>query len=98
PVTMNEAFAEAELVVETEHGIETVELSDADVDDVLAAAAADPATWTERRCHTSRGTAVHPRQLLRAALTGYVRRVVVDSQGVVVDWGRQRRFFTGDAR
>ena len=98
PVTLNEAFAEAELVVETEHGIETVELSDTDVDDVLAAAAVDPATWTTRRCHTSRGTAIHPRQLLQAALTGYVRRVVVDSHGVVVDWGRRRRFFTGDAR
>src|SRR5690606_6979334 len=98
PVSLSEAFAEAELIVETGHGIETVELSDTDVDDVLAAAAADPAPWTTRRGPTSRGTAIHPRQLLQAALTGYVRRVVVDSQGVVVDWGRRRRFFTGDAR
>jgi hypothetical protein len=98
PVTLNEAFAEAELVVDTSDAVETIELSDQDVDDVLAAAAGDPATWTTRRCHTSRGTAIHPRQLLRAALTGYVRRVVIDSRGVVIDWGRKRRFFTGDAR
>jgi hypothetical protein len=98
PVTMNEAFAEAELVVDTPDGVETVELADTDVDDVLAAAANDPAAWTTRRCETSRGTPIHPRSLLRAALTGYVRRVVIDSQGVVVDWGRQRRFFAGDAR
>ena len=98
PVTLNEAFAEAELVVDTSDAVETIELSDQDVDDVLAAAAGDPAKWTSRRCETSRGTAIHPRQLLRAALTGYVRRVVIDSRGVVIDWGRRRRFFTGDAR
>lgn len=98
PVTMNEAFAGAELVVDAPDGIETIELSDQDVDDVLAIAADDPISWTTRRCETSRGTAVHPRLLLRAALTGYVRRVVVDAQGVVVDWGRRKRFFDGDAR
>jgi hypothetical protein len=98
PRTMNEAFAHAELVVESEDGVETIELSDADIDDVLAAAADDPAGWTTRRCETSRGAAIHPRQLTRAALTGYVRRVAIDEQGVVIDWGRRKRFFTGDAR
>jgi hypothetical protein len=98
PVTMVEAFAEAGLVVDTPDGVETIVLSDTDVDDVLAVAADDPARFTTRRCHTSRGTAIHPRSLLRAALTGYVRRVVIDSQGVVVDWGRRKRFFQGDAR
>jgi hypothetical protein len=29
---------------------------------------------------------------------GDVRRVLVDSHGVVVDWGRRRRFFSGPAR
>ncbi|MEY2958995.1 MAG: hypothetical protein RLZZ01_1563, partial [Actinomycetota bacterium] len=98
PVTMYEAFAEAELVVATTDGVETVELADADIDPILAAAIADPVEWTRRRCTTSRGTAIHPRLLLRAALTGYVRRVVIDGRGVVVDWGRRQRFFTGDAR
>lgn len=98
PATLHQAFGEAELVLTTPDGIETIELSDTDVDDVLATAAADPARWTERRCETSRGAAIHPRQLLQAALTGYVRRVVVDSRGVVVDFGRRQRFFTGAAR
>lgn len=98
PETMDQAFAEAELVVDTPDGVETIELDDTVVDDVLAAAADDPVKWTSRRCVTSRGTAIHPRQLLRAALTGYVRRVVIDSQGVVVDVGRAQRFFTGAAR
>jgi hypothetical protein len=74
PVTMYEAFAEAELVVATTDGVETVELADADIDPILAAATADPVEWTRRRCTTSRGTAIHPRLLLRAALTGYVRQ------------------------
>lgn len=98
PHTLHEAFAEAELVVDTPDGRETVALAGTDIDDVLATAAADPARWTDRHCETSRGTAIHPRQLLRAAMTGYVRRVVIDSQGVVVDWGRRRRFFDGPAR
>ncbi|MFP5487898.1 MAG: HNH endonuclease signature motif containing protein [Acidimicrobiia bacterium] len=98
PHQLNEAFAEAELVVETPDGPETVELDDDTVDDILATVARDPAGFTSRRCETSRGTVIHPRLLLRAALTGYVRRVVVDSQGVVVDWGRRQRFFHGPAR
>jgi hypothetical protein len=98
PVTMVEAFADAELVVATPDGVETIELADADIDPILAAVAGDPVRWTSRRCETSRGTAIHPRQLLQAALTGYVRRVVIDSQGTVVDFGRRQRFFTGAAR
>lgn len=68
PVTMYEAFAEAELVVATTDGVETVELADADIDPILAAATADPVEWTRRRRTTSRGTAIHPRLLLRAVL------------------------------
>jgi hypothetical protein len=98
PHSLVDAFAEAELVVETDDGVETIELDDRVVDDVLTAAAQDPVGFTRRRCETSRGTVIHPRLLLRAALTGYVRRVVVDSQGVVVDWGRRQRFFNGPAR
>jgi len=36
--------------------------------------------------------------IIRAALTGYIRRVVIDGQGVVTDFGRKRRLFTGAAR
>ena len=33
-----------------------------------------------------------------APLTGYIRRVVIDGQGVVTDFGRKRRLFNGAAR
>ena len=75
---------------------EVVDLSGAE--ELLAEAVDDPARWIDRRCETTSGVAIHPELLLRALLTGYVRRVVVDGQGVVVDWGRKRRLFTGPAR
>lgn len=53
---------------------------------------------TDRRCETSTGVPLHPHDVLRAALTGHVRRVVVDSAGVVIDLGRRQRLFTGAAR
>lgn len=76
--------------------VDLVDLTGAD--ELLAEAANDPARWLDRRCQTTSGVAIHPELLLRALLTGYVRRVVVDGQGVVVDWGRRRRLFTGPAR
>lgn len=47
------------------------------------------------RCETSTGIVIDPHDALRAMLTGHIRRVVVDSAGVVVDMGRKRRLFTG---
>lgn len=58
----------------------------------------DPVPMTERRCETSTGISLHPHDVLRAALNGHVRRVVVDSNSVVVDMGRRQRLFTGAAR
>lgn len=54
----------------------------------------DPA----HHCRTSNGTPVDPRDMLAAAFTGKVRRIVVDAAGVVVDVGRLRRLFTGPVR
>jgi hypothetical protein len=51
-----------------------------------------------RRCETTTGVAVHPHDVLRAALAGHVRRVVVDAADVVIDVGRRQRLFTGAAR
>ena len=59
---------------------------------------ADPATLLDRRCETTSGTPVHPRLVLQALLSGHVRRVVVDSTGVVTELGRRQRLFTGAAR
>ena len=50
------------------------------------------------RRQTANGTPLLPDDIVVAALDGHVRRVVVDSAGVVVDWGRKRRLFTGPAR
>lgn len=57
-----------------------------------------PERMARVRCETSNGVAVHPHDVLRAALAGHVRRVVVDTDGVVVDMGRRRRLFEGAAR
>ena len=50
------------------------------------------------RCETDSGVVVDPYDLLIAAATGHVRRVVLDSTGVVVDMGRKQRLFTGAMR
>jgi len=49
-------------------------------------------------CETENGVPVNGHDIIRAALTGYIRRVVIDGQGVVVDFGRKRRLFNGAAR
>ncbi len=50
------------------------------------------------RCETESGQPIHPHDVLRAALTGHIRRVIIDSQSVVIDMGRRQRLFTGSAR
>ncbi|MEP4649757.1 MAG: HNH endonuclease, partial [Ilumatobacter sp.] len=46
---------------------------------------ADSAGLTSIRCETDRGVPVHPHDVLRAALAGHVRRVVLDAEGHVTD-------------
>lgn len=58
----------------------------------------DPDTIGERICHLSTGAVVDPTVMLRALLTGHVRRVVIDSRNVVTELGTRRRVFTGAAR
>jgi hypothetical protein len=59
---------------------------------------ADPAAFAAMRCETSRGTLLHPHDVLRATLAGHIRRVVVDARSVPIDMGRKQRLFTGPAR
>ncbi len=73
-------------------------LDDESADDIIDAAATDPAAWVDRRCETETGQPVHPLLALRLAVGAHIRRVVVDSDGVVVDHGRKQRLFTGPAR
>jgi hypothetical protein len=49
-------------------------------------------------CRTAAGAAIDPRDALIAALVGQVRRVVVDSAGVIINLGRKQRLFTGAVR
>jgi hypothetical protein len=58
----------------------------------------DPATFAQRRCETLDGDPVDPDDMLVAAVIGHVRRVVLDSAGVVIDFGRKRRLFDGNVR
>ena len=67
-------------------------------DDLLDELVSDPAAILSRRCETDTGVSVHSHDVLRAALSGHVRRVVVDSAGTVIDKGRNRRLYTGSAR
>lgn len=64
----------------------------------LEAPAADPATAPQRRCQSDRGELIDPRAMVVAALIGHVRRLVLGGDGVVVDFGRRRRLFTGPLR
>ncbi len=59
---------------------------------------ADPAGLSSIRCETDRGVPVHPHDVLTAVLAGHIRRVVLDSDGHVIDYGRTKRLFEGPAR
>lgn len=67
-------------------------------DTILPDLMSDPAQLASIRCETDRGVPVHPHDVLRAALAGHVRRVVLDGDGHVVDYGRKKRLFEGPAR
>ena len=57
----------------------------------------DP-TNPAHRCETADGVVIDPHDMLVAAALGHVRRVVLDSGGVILDVGRKQRLFTGALR
>ena len=57
-----------------------------------------PADPRQRRCETASGIPVPPGDVVAAMIWGQVRRVVVDSAGVVINMGRRQRLFRGNAR
>lgn len=67
------------------------EIADTDVE-------VDPTTVNDRRCETTNGDPVDPRQLVAAAFLGRIRFVVVDGAGVIIHAGRKRRLFNGALR
>ena len=62
-----------------------------DLDDLLG-------DVVDRKCETTAGVPLHQHDVLRAALSGHIRRVVMDSDRVVINMGRRQRLFTGNAR
>jgi hypothetical protein len=58
----------------------------------------DPAGYRDRRCESIDGRPIDPHDMVIAAVTGHVRRVVLEAPGTVVDLGRRRRLFSGAAR
>ena len=57
-----------------------------------------PVEYDTFRFETTRGMLLDPADIVIAATIGHVRRVVLNSAGVVTDMGRRRRLFTGAAR
>jgi hypothetical protein len=66
--------------------------------DLLVDLVGDPAELVNRRCQTTSGVQLHPFDVLRAALSGHVRRVVLGARSVPINMGRSSRLFTGAAR
>lgn len=58
----------------------------------------DPAGVRDRRCETTDGHPVDPRQLIAAAALGRIRTIVVDGAGIIIAAGRTRQLFTGALR
>ncbi len=64
------------------------------LDDLLG----DAEGFLDRRCETTTGVPLRATDVLRAVLSGEIRRVVLGAARRVVDMGRSRRVFTGAAR
>lgn len=53
---------------------------------------------TGRLCETDSGAVITPTQAVEQALRGHIRRLVYESPGVILDYGRSTRLFTGALR
>jgi hypothetical protein len=57
-----------------------------------------PVGGVERLCELDDGTVISPTRMIEQALAGHVRRLVFASPGVILDYGRKQRLFTGALR
>jgi hypothetical protein len=67
----------------------------------LAQLAGEPAPepfGTDRRCELDDGTVISPTKMMELGIVGDVRRLVYESPGVILDYGRKVRLFTGALR
>jgi hypothetical protein len=58
----------------------------------------DPAGIRDRRCETTDGVAIDPRDVVALAMVGHVRRIVLDANDVIVNAGRLTRLYRGPLR
>ena len=58
----------------------------------------DPASILCRRCETIDGLPIDPRDVVALAMVGQVRRIVLDSNDVIVNAGRLTRLYRGPLR
>jgi hypothetical protein len=58
----------------------------------------DPAGILHRRCETTDGVPVDPRDVVALAMVGQVRRIVLDANDVIVNAGRLTRLYRGPVR
>ena len=56
------------------------------------------AVLTQRLCETDSGAVLTPTQAVEQALKGHIRRLVYESPGVILDYGRSTRLFSGALR
>lgn len=94
----NVALPEMVVNIVVDHGTFQAHL-DAAITGQTVQAVTDPGRLADvGRCETTSGHLLHPTDVIAAAATGHVRRVVFDSSGTVIDLGRRSRLFTGAAR
>ena len=93
-------LAEAGLAPDTTLAGESVDpfTGTASPTDLIADLLADPHGFSSRRCETATGQILHPHTVLRAALAGHIRRVVLGADSLPINLGRKARVFTGPAR
>lgn len=96
--TLHSALASEGVLLPSGDVFDPVDLERDEYQELLTELLADPQLLFRRRCDTASGQPVHPRLVAQALLTGYVRRVVVDSDGVPISFGRSQRCFTGPAK
>ena len=96
--TFHELLQQAGITLADGGTLDLDELSRKQLRKLMAELVADPDTAFTRQIRTTSGHRVHPRQLLQAVLTGWVRRVIVDARSVPIDFSEKVRCFTGLAR
>ncbi len=73
-------------------------IDDETYDATLAGERIDPMRYRDMVCRTEHGHEMLPADVVRMSLVAHVRRVVYDSQKVVIDLGRRQRLFKGASR